>query len=140
MGYLDTGLACFAPAAFQPKQMTIDELKYVFWHYGHLMTTKEKWAYKHLAATLKATRGRSDAAAQAEVKSGATHFRKQLSGDPAVLDLVRDGYDPFVIRTGQRILNEHRDKIVLNRCPKCGVLARTPKARQCRFCGHDWHT
>lgn len=24
-------------------------------------------------------------------------------------------------------------------CPKCGKALRTPKAKQCRFCGADWH-
>jgi hypothetical protein len=28
---------------------------------------------------------------------------------------------------------------VLNCCPKCDALAKTPKARQCRYCFHDWH-
>ena len=119
--------------------MSTDELKYVFRHYGFLMTTNEKWAHKHLAGTLKATLGRSDAAAQADVKSGTTQFRKLLSDDPNVLDLARNGYDAFVLSTGRRILQEHRDKIIFNYCPRCGVLARTPKARQCRCCGHDWH-
>jgi GNAT superfamily N-acetyltransferase len=24
-------------------------------------------------------------------------------------------------------------------CPKCGKALRTPRAKQCRFCGADWH-
>jgi hypothetical protein len=24
-------------------------------------------------------------------------------------------------------------------CPQCGKTLRTPKAKQCRFCGADWH-
>jgi hypothetical protein len=27
-----------------------------------------------------------------------------------------------------------------NRCPSCRRIVRTPKARQCLWCGHDWHT
>jgi hypothetical protein len=30
-------------------------------------------------------------------------------------------------------LNEHPH------CPHCGMPLRTSKARQCRFCGKDWH-
>ena len=26
-----------------------------------------------------------------------------------------------------------------NNCPKCGKLARTPKAKQCRYCFYNWH-
>ena len=120
--------------------MDVDEAKYVFHNYGHLMTPKEKLAFSHLGGTMKATMGRSDPAAQDEVKAGSTHLRRWLSDDPEVLLLARDGYDAFVLRTGQRILRDDRNRIVLNYCPRCKGLARTPKARQCRFCGHDWHT
>jgi hypothetical protein len=24
-------------------------------------------------------------------------------------------------------------------CPQCGKFLRTPQAKQCRFCGADWH-
>ncbi len=37
------------------------------------------------------------------------------------------------------LLEDYRDKIYMNNCPVCGKLARTPHARQCRHCGHDWH-
>jgi hypothetical protein len=120
--------------------MNVDEAKHVFHNYGHLMTPKEKLAFSHLGGTMKATMGRGDPAAQDEVKAGSTHLRRLLSEDPEVLLLARDGYDAFVLRTGQRILLDDRDRIVLNYCPRCKGLARTPKARQCRFCGYDWHT
>jgi hypothetical protein len=116
------------------------EAKYVFHNYGHLMTPKEQLAASHLGGTMKATLGRSDRAAQEEVRAGSTHLRRLLSDDPEVLRLARDGYDAFVLQTGQRILKEHQGEIVLNCCPRCNALARTPRARQCRFCGHDWHT
>ena len=34
-----------------------------------------------------------------------------------------------------RIYREHG----VNRCPQCHRIVRTPLARQCRWCGHDWH-
>ena len=109
--------------------MDADEAKYVFQNYSHLMTPKEKLAFTHLGGTMKATMGRSDPAAQNEVKTGSAHLRRLLSDDPEVLLLARDGYDEFVLRTGQRILRDDRDRIVLNYCPRCKGLARTPKAR-----------
>jgi hypothetical protein len=37
----------------------------------------------------------------------------------------------------KRVLREAPQLIV--RCSKCGGVLRTPRARQCRWCGHDWH-
>ncbi len=36
-----------------------------------------------------------------------------------------------------RILKKHPE--VINNCPKCKRLARTPKAKQCRYCFHSWY-
>jgi hypothetical protein len=112
---------------------------YVFKYYGQLMNGRERMANRHLMRTFKAVEGRSDLAAQEEARGRVRHLREWLSDDPEVLQLARDGYEAFAVHTGKRILHEHRDQIVLNRCPQCGRLARTPKARQCRFCRHDWH-
>lgn len=38
----------------------------------------------------------------------------------------------------QRVHDRHKNQII-NLCPSCGKLARTPNAQQCRHCGHDWH-
>jgi len=120
--------------------MTEEHAIYAFVYYGRLMTEHEKLAKSHLIATAKTTLGRTDPAAQAEAKgSNMDHLRRFLSDDPNVLALARDGYQAFVLHTGQRILHEHADQIVFNLCPECGRIARTPKARQCRHCGFDWH-
>jgi len=37
------------------------------------------------------------------------------------------------------IKNTFNDKVFWNLCPKCKKLARTPKAKQCRYCKFDWH-
>jgi len=52
---------------------------------------------------------------------------------------LENGIDHFRLSTAERILKEDRDKIYFNNCPKCDELARTPDAKQCRFCGYDWH-
>jgi hypothetical protein len=119
--------------------MDSDKAWYVFRYYSHLMNEQERAANRHQTGTIKATHGRSDAAAQAEAKSGARHLRAMLSNEPQVLDLASDGFQAFLVRTAERIIGDHLDKIALNCCPKCGRLARTPTARQCRFCRHDWH-
>jgi hypothetical protein len=104
------------------------------------MTEHERLAYRHLVGTAKAAHGRTDADAQEEAKGSTIRFRKLLSDDLDVLRLARDGIEVFVSRTRQRILNDHRDQIELNCCSRCGALARTPKARQCRFCRYNWHS
>ena len=62
-----------------------------------------------------------------------------LSDDPVVLQMIADGYEAFKGRTVRRIWADHRHELSLNLCPVCGKIARTPFARQCRFCGYDWH-
>jgi hypothetical protein len=114
--------------------MNTDKARYVFSYYGDLMTEHERLAYRHLAGTIKATRGRSDAGAQEKAKGSAYYwFRELLSDDPDVLLRARDGIEAFVCHR-QKIMNDHRYPIVLNCCPRCGALARTPKARQCHSC------
>ncbi len=52
-----------------------------------------------------------------------------------LVDLGEQGLNRAI---AERLLIDSGNKII-NTCPKCGHLARTPKAKQCRFCGHDWH-
>jgi hypothetical protein len=111
---------------------------YLIKYYGYLMSELEKRAYSHLAGTMKATKGRSDLHAQQEARRHES-FSRLLCDDPDVLRLTAGGYESFAEQIAQRILAEHREKILLNLCPRCHELARTPEAQQCRFCGFDWH-
>ena len=74
-----------------------------------------------------------------KVKSYLGRRHSGFSDDPEVLRLADGGLEVFYERTAKRILNEDREKIFINNCPTCGALAHTPKALQCRFCGHSWH-
>jgi len=38
----------------------------------------------------------------------------------------------------QYLIDNHSNEIFINNCPVCGKLTRTPEAKQCRHCGHDW--
>jgi hypothetical protein len=112
--------------------------QYIFHNFSHLLTDVERRANRHLAATYKATDGRSDLAAQADARAQTTP-RNGLSDDPAVLALAAGGLDAFQQRAATRVLTEHGDAVRLTRCPRCDGLARTPQARWCPHCGHDWH-
>jgi ribosomal protein L40E len=115
------------------------KVQYIMGYYGHFMTAQERLAGRHLSSTYKATHGRTDVAAQAEVRNSSNHLSRWLSNDPEVLQLASEGMDLFNERTAERIFNEHASEIVFNNCPRCGALAKTPKAQQCRSCRHDWH-
>lgn len=62
-----------------------------------------------------------------------------ITQDPEALILLKDGYEQFKLNTAERIYWEHRHELNLNLCPRCQQIARTPQAKQCRFCRHDWH-
>lgn len=42
------------------------------------------------------------------------------------------------IRIATLLLKNYSHNIFFNNCTNCGKLARTPNAKQCRFCGYDW--
>jgi hypothetical protein len=89
----------------------MDELTaYIIKNYIHLMTILERAAYKNL-----------------DVK------------DYRVKELLKNGAEPFLQSVCERILREHREELIINRCPKCEALARTPFAKQCPKCFFDWH-
>lgn len=62
-----------------------------------------------------------------------------LTTDKAALKLLENGYSEFIKNTATRIFNDNINDLELNLCPKCRKIARTPKAKQCRFCSHNWH-
>ena len=119
-------------------ELTPQAAHYVTRFYAQLMTDMERKAQRHLFGAMKATKGRSDETAQRQAQ---THkiYSQMLSDEPSVLRLARAGYEEFEARTAARILRDFGDKVFFNYCPKCGELAQTPTAKQCRHCGHDWH-
>lgn len=58
--------------------------------------------------------------------------------DDKTNELVLLGREKLELAIAGRLL-EHHESEVINNCPKCEKLTRTPFAKQCRFCGHDWH-
>ncbi len=51
-------------------------------------------------------------------------------------NLVAIGIENLRNQIAYRMLKDHPE--LLNYCPKCNKLTRTPKARQCRHCHHTW--
>lgn len=113
--------------------MNQETARYIINHFGRYMTKNERLAWRHYSSTVKLADNENPAFTKMYYKKG------WLTDNPKVLDLLKDGYDEFEKNTAERILRENKNEIYLNKCPKCGQLARTPKARQCRHCGNDWH-
>jgi hypothetical protein len=59
-------------------------------------------------------------------------------GSPLTDTLAKLSPGDLIRRIADRIGHEHSREL-FNHCPKCGKLARTPLARQCRYCNYDWH-
>jgi hypothetical protein len=111
------------------RPMDKELIDYIITHYYWLFSPKEIAAQRHHLMTLKT--GSSDFKHMILAKWG--------TKDPETLDLLNNGYEEFKRITADKIIRQHREKVSINNCPKCGRLARTPLARQCRHCGHDWH-
>ena len=64
--------------------------------------------------------------------------KKCQFGDVEINAALAKGLRDFRMRVASRILAEHPD-LQINRCPQCNCIVRTPRARQCFWCGYDWH-
>ena len=115
--------------------MDTQTAKYIINYFPNLLTDLERRAIRHTQSTSKLEHRTSDNADLIKV-----YIEKDwLTSDQKVLDLLKDGYEQFELNTANRIVSQSSDKVFFNNCPKCTQLSRTPYARQCRFCGHNWY-
>ena len=106
--------------------------RYVWDYHPRLMTESEQRVGRAHFAELKAAAGARHVAEWILRRHG-------ITGDPAADAALAGGVEGFRRRVCRRELSEHSDQIVINRCPACHGVARTPQAKQCFWCGHDWH-
>jgi hypothetical protein len=59
--------------------------------------------------------------------------------DPEINAALADGPEAFQRRVCQRIMANPLVAKAVHRCPRCQRVVRTPLARQCLWCGLDWH-
>ncbi|TSD66150.1 hypothetical protein FFF34_001750 [Inquilinus sp. KBS0705] len=111
--------------------VTIEKADYIITYYSHLLPDSEKMALKHHRNTIKSEGG--EQLTKMYLKTG------RLTDDPLVLNYLSEGYVQFILNCAGKILRDNADKVFFNLCPNCSKLARTPEAKQCRFCGFDWH-
>jgi hypothetical protein len=109
--------------------------KYVWDHCQHLMTDVERRAGKAIVFRAKA------AAADEYSPEMARTIRAEWghADDPAINSALAAGDDAFRRQVYKRLLSDPATTAFINRCPRCSRVVRTPKARQCLWCGCDWH-
>ena len=115
--------------------MLDDSTREYIWHYFQFLTPEESAAIMHYDITHQF----GDRIKRDGVDVQPDFIRTRISKDPKVLALLENGIEQFKINTIERIYRESADKIFFNNCPQCGKLARTPEAKQCRFCSYSWH-
>lgn len=54
----------------------------------------------------------------------------------AAAQIPKEEYRANVVK---RLIAECHDQIDFNRCTECDRLPRSPLAKQCPWCGYDWH-
>jgi hypothetical protein len=111
--------------------MTTEEVDYIINHFNNLISEPERIAMKHHFY--------ADEIDGSSLRKRWYLERKWITEDLEILKLLDGGYEQLRLRAAENALKNHPDKVYFNRCEICGKVARTPLARQCRFCGHDWH-
>lgn len=59
--------------------------------------------------------------------------------DQDVVNAMQTPIEMRIENAVTRVIAERFEEIYQNRCPDCNRLARTPSAKQCLWCGCDWH-
>lgn len=106
---------------------------YIFNYCGKHMWPNEIKAHRHIEAMARSNNGATAAMYKLLQRMN------RISTDEEVLSLAKDGFDAYKQRVVERIFRDHYDELELNLCPKCVKIARTPYAKQCRFCFYSWH-
>ncbi|HEX8020516.1 hypothetical protein [Mucilaginibacter sp.] len=113
--------------------MTAEEVSYIIWYFSDLIDSREAIALSHYNFSDEYKTGPDSKARRWLIKKG------KITEDPEILRLLDNGYVQLRLSAAENVLKNHPGKVFFNRCKICGKLARTPRAKQCRFCGHDWH-
>ncbi len=113
-------------------------IDHLFNNYRQFWTQEETNAYDHFCNLEDMKHVSNDTNAE-KVRNYIAKAWITMNADKATLNLLKDGFESFKLNLTNRIYEEHPNDIHLNLCPRCGEIARTPQAKQCRWCGHDWH-
>jgi len=56
-----------------------------------------------------------------------------------VVDAITSAIHAYREEMCDRLLAERGDEVIINRCTACSKVLSTPRAKQCLWCGNDWH-
>jgi hypothetical protein len=122
--------------------MDVPTAKYVIDHYLYYLPLEEQGPVRMTLSEYRNASLDPDPPVTPQPNSIATKlYRKHgwLSDDQDASDMLKMGQDQFYILAATKIQERFGSEIVINSCPECGKLCRTPRAKQCRYCLHDWH-
>ena len=105
----------------------------VFRYYSHLLTRVEGEVTEIFTA-----RRKDEYSKRGGIEQRLRLMRGNLD-DQHMNAILARGPENFYRDTAERVMRERGQEVVLNRCPKCNRIVRTPKARQCMWCLHDWY-
>lgn len=106
--------------------------RYVWDHFSDRMADFERRVGKAIIGRVKGARTIAPLSHMILVRWGRTD-------DPEINAALADGPDVFRHRVRTRVLAEAADQLFVNRCQRCQRVVCTPRARQCLWCGFDWH-
>ena len=112
---------------------------YICFNYSSLMTDSE-WAGLEALRIQSKVDYATQRGDEEDANTYAAYLRRHTDLNRfAVTKALKMGGSTYTRKIRKRILLEHSDQIDLNRCPKCNRIPRTPKAKLCPWCYHNWH-
>lgn len=107
---------------------------YIWSNYGYLMTDIEYRA----GMTILLFRKANAYADGDEIKLAQLQNSYKVDQNEEANDLLKDGHELFLQQVSERLLQEKKQEVFINRCPECSRVVRTPKSKQCYWCGYYW--
>lgn len=115
------------------------ELTRYIWHsFRQLLTRDEELADNAFAVEFKFG-GRADEPIDRHRYPRLLSERRRYWKNTYVMEMLRLGYGRFQANVRERIVREKPDSFFVNRCPACQRIVASSKAKQCLWCGNDWH-
>lgn len=105
---------------------------YIIRYFSDLLTDHEKLALRY---HMYADNVKEDSAMRKMMIK-----RGWITQNEDAINLLQNGYEEFELEVAKRIMKEEPEKVFFNNCPVCHKLARTPYAKQCRYCGNSWRS